>query len=117
MCPNPREPRSGTRAQLWIDSITDAGPVALLPRGSKRSTVGEPATHPELIAVGATLDRLGWTDYQHRHIQFDTFGGVPDPPLETIAYFSGGGPNAVGVFKPDLVAPGALVIGAMAAYA
>lgn len=104
-------------AQLWIDSITDAGPVALLPRGSKRSTVGEPATHPELIAVGATLDRLGWVDYQHRHIQFDSFGGVTDPPLETIAYFSGGGPNAVGVFKPDLVAPGALVIGAMAASA
>ena len=104
-------------AQLWVESQTASGPVALFPRGSKRSTVGEPATHPELIAVGATLDRLSWVDYQLQRVGFDTFGGVPDPPLETIAYFSGGGPNAVGVIKPDLVAPGALLIGAMSAQA
>ena len=105
-------------AQMWIDARTEDGQqAAWLSRATKIATVGEPAASPELVAVGATLNRLSWRDYTGALIRVPSFGGVEDPPLQTLAYFSGAGPNAVGAFKPDLVAPGALVIGAMAAAA
>ncbi|MEO6599902.1 MAG: S8 family serine peptidase, partial [Polyangiaceae bacterium] len=42
------------------------------------------------------------------------FGSVPNTPLDSIAYFSAAGPNALGMLKPDIVAPGVFVAGAMA---
>jgi hypothetical protein len=44
-------------------------------------------------------------------------GVLDDAPADTTAYFSSAGPAASGGIKPDLVAPGANVIGAMSASA
>jgi MYXO-CTERM domain-containing protein len=41
-------------------------------------------------------------------------GSIDNTPLDTIAYFSAAGPNALGMLKPDIVAPGVFVAGAMA---
>ena len=76
-----------------------------------------PASSPGLIAVGATLNRTDWVDAEGEEVSFPEHGALEDAPPDTTAYFSSAGPNAVGVMKPDLVASGANVIGAMAATA
>jgi subtilisin family serine protease len=110
-------------ARLWVQSdgaiSPDAGSTgALFPRAFKQSTLGIPASHPLLIAVGATLNRLSWPVHTGRDtITIDQFGSVQNPPLDSLAYFSGAGPNANGLMKPDIVAPGAFLIGAMSQHA
>jgi subtilase family protein len=47
-------------------------------------------------------------------IDMPDLGSIQDAPLDSIAYFSSGGPNALGALKPDIVAPGVSVAGAMA---
>jgi subtilisin family serine protease len=102
-------------ARIWVEGEgklspeRSAGP--LLPRAQKPGTVNVPASAPGLIAVGATLNRNDWVDYAGETVTFDSVG---DAPPDTAAYFSSAGPNALGSLKPDLVAPGANVIGAMA---
>ena len=34
----------------------------MFPAATKEATVNVPAAHPELIAVGATINRTSWTD-------------------------------------------------------
>jgi hypothetical protein len=85
-----------------------------LPRAYKESTLGIPASHPLLIAVGATLNRLSWPVHTGRDtMTIDSLGSVNTPPLDSLAYFSGAGPTSNGLMKPDIVAPGAFVVGAM----
>jgi subtilisin family serine protease len=94
-----------------LSPVVSAGP--LLPRAQKAGTVGIPATSPELIAVGATLNRTDWVDHAGESVTFPQHGALEDAPPDTTAYFSGAGPTRSGVIKPDLVAPGAHVIGAL----
>jgi subtilisin family serine protease len=107
-------------ASFWAQSEGDLAPEAssigaLFPRASKASTINIPAAHPDLIAVGATVNRLEWSNRAGDVV------GVADPDAETqlgsVAYFSSAGPTFGGVIKPDLVAPGEFVIGAMAKQA
>lgn len=90
---------------------------AVFPRASAQGTINVPATHPGLIAVGATLNRTAWQDRSGQEITLDHYGGLDRPQADSITPFSAAGPNAAGVLKPELVAPGAFVIGAMAASA
>jgi subtilisin family serine protease len=90
---------------------------ALFPRGLKEGTINVPASASELIAVGATLNRTSWVSVAGTDVEMPDLGALSDAPLDTIAYFSAGGPNALGAIKPDLVAPGVYVAGAMAAAA
>ena len=105
-------------AQLWVQGAGDLDPElnlgALFPRGEKEGTINVPASAPGLIAVGATLNRNAWTDYAGTAIEMPNLGSTDNAPLDTIAYFSSAGPNALGVIKPDIVAPGVWVAGAMA---
>lgn len=105
-------------AQLWLQGLGDLDPElnlgALFPRGEKEGTINVPASASGLIAVGATLNRNAWTDYAGTPIEMPNLGSTDNAPLDTIAYFSSGGPNALGVIKPDIVAPGVWVAGAMA---
>ena len=59
------------------------------------------------------MNRNTWTDHTGATVTFSEHGSLVDAPDDTIAYFSSAGPNAFGVLKPDIVAPGANVIGAM----
>ena len=108
-------------ARVWVLGEGDLGPSVsfgpLLPRARKEGTVNVPASSPGLIAVGATLNRTDWVDAEGENVSFPDHGALDDAPPDTTAYFSSAGPNADGFMKPDIVASGANVIGAMAATA
>ncbi len=108
-------------AALWVQSEGDLGPDvsagALFPRALKAGTINVPASSPDLIAVGATLNRNEWLDYQNNHVSFPAHGALEEAPLDTTAFYSSAGPTAQGLLKPDIVAPGGSVVGAMSHYA
>ncbi len=110
-------------AQLWVQSEGDIGPNAgssgaLFPRAFKASTISIPASHPLLIAVGATLNRVEWPVHTgNQTVKVEELGALKNPPEDTVVYFSGAGPSANGLLKPDIVAPGAFVVGAMSRLA
>lgn len=109
-------------ARLWLQSEGDLAPGAgntgaLFPRASKEGTIGIPASNAQLIAVGASLNRVGWKDRAGHDVLLQNLGAMSPPVPDSAAYFSGAGPNSLGQMKPDLVAPGAFVIGAMSALA
>lgn len=111
---------AGTAA-IWVQGAGGLDPTLslgpLLPQATKESTINLPAAHPGLIAVGATLNRTEWQDHEGELIQHPAHGALTDAPPDTTAYFSSAGPNSLGTVKPDLVAPGANVIAAMARLA
>jgi subtilisin family serine protease len=110
---------SGT-AEIWVQSGGGIGPEvslgALLPSATKEGTVNIPAAHPELIAVGATLNRLDWVDIDGE-VRGSLVNDFSTPRVDSTVFFSSAGPNVEGWIKPDLVAPGALVIAAMSTMA
>jgi subtilisin family serine protease len=105
-------------AQLWVQGEGELNPEtglgALFPRAEKEGTINVPAASPGLIAVGATLNRSNWVDVEGNLVDLPNVGSIDNTPLDTIAYFSAAGPNALGMLKPDIVAPGVFVAGAMA---
>ncbi|HET9929796.1 MAG TPA: S8 family serine peptidase, partial [Polyangiaceae bacterium] len=108
-------------ASLWMEGAGDVDPAIsigpLFPLAQKEGTINVPAASPELIAVGATFNRADWIDIAGVAISRPSNGALQVSPPDTIAYFSAAGPNALGVIKPDIVAPGSNVIAAMAAAA
>jgi subtilisin family serine protease len=108
-------------ARIWVlgegDLDPSVNPGPLLPRARKEGTVNVPASSPGLIAVGATLNRTDWVDHTGEAVSFPRHGSLDDAPADTTAFFSSAGPNALGAIKPDLIASGANVIGALAATA
>lgn len=107
-------------ASLWVAGEGDLDPSfslgPLFPRATKQGTIAIPASAPGLIAVGALMNRTDWTDWQGATVSHPENGAL-DSPADSIAYFSAAGPSASGVLKPDLVAPGMNLVGAMAATA
>jgi subtilisin family serine protease len=105
-------------ARLWVEGDAELSPEhsigPLLSRAQKEGTINLPATSPGLIAVGATVNRTDWVDFAGENVAMPAYAGQADLPLDSSAFFSAAGPNALGAMKPDLVAPGANVIGAMA---
>ncbi len=105
-------------ASLWVEGDGPLSPARsvgpLLPRAERQGTVSIPASAAGLIAVGATLNRTDWIDYAGEAVTFSAFGALDPAPPDTSAYFSGAGPSADGTLKPDLVAPGGNLIGALA---
>ena len=109
---------SGT-AFVWVQSQDGLNPElgtlgALVPAATRERTVAIPASATELIAVGATLNRTDWWDVIGDKQQLKRFGPIANPMEGDIASFSGGGPNQLDEMKPDILAPGGYVIGAMA---
>lgn len=105
-------------ASLWVQSegeLLPGGldPGALFPAATSESTVTIPASSAALIAVGATLNRTDWVDRTGTAHRVGTFGGTRDPAPDTVAFFSSAGPTMDSRMKPDLLAPGAFVVGAM----
>ncbi len=106
-------------ASIWVEASGElpsgARLEALLPRAIKQGTVSLPASHPELIAVGASINRTDWSS-RAGEVKL-THLGASLATLDGMAYFSGAGPTAEGALKPDLVAPGAFLVGAMSSWA
>ncbi|MFO7178818.1 MAG: S8 family serine peptidase [Pseudomonadota bacterium] len=108
-------------ASVWVQGSGDLdpalGPGVLVPAAFKEGTITVPASDPRLIAVGATLNRIDWTDAEGNTIALAEHGALAPPIADTTAFFSSAGPSALGTLKPDLVAPGAYVVGALSHHA
>ena len=105
-------------ADLWVQGTGEAasgegGTGELFLRAIKQGTVNVPATSPDLIAVGATLNRHQWKDADGNGMELSSFGPLRPPIDDSIAYFSGAGPTRTGVMKPEISAPGGFVAAAM----
>jgi subtilisin family serine protease len=123
---------SGT-ADLWVEPTGDAtGPGAAplgFTRGVRESTITLPATAPSIIGVGCTINKPTWGDSQRALLTvqapvLDSYGGLPGPPgafRDVVAgepcWFSSAGPTLTGLQKPEIMAPGAAIIGAMSQQA
>lgn len=105
------------RAELWAQSEGDLGPGAapmgaVFANATVQQTITIPASDPALIAVGASINRLGWSDTRGTLVTFSTTE-QPAPEPGGPAFFSSAGPNRLGDLKPDLLAPGGFVVSAM----
>lgn len=100
---------------LWVNG-------GIFEKGVREQTIGTPASHPEMIAVGASGTRESYVTVHGeplaiRAAQFDRGGFIEQPvsavPLPgQVAAFSGAGPGVRGIIKPDLLAPGVAVVAA-----
>ncbi|MEM1028909.1 MAG: S8 family serine peptidase [Myxococcota bacterium] len=115
--------RGRGHAQLWVTPTGGAGqgPAGLglvFERAKKAGTIAVPASAPDLIAVGCTLNRTSWFPIQPAgtELQIESFGGQPATDDST-CFFSASGPTPDGLTKPELLAPGGFVAAAMSAGA
>lgn len=108
-------------ARAWLQGVGGAETAgctgALFPRALKEGTINTPASHPALLSVGCTLNRSNWRTATGQEVGISRLGSVVNPPGDTACYFSSAGPNALGVAKPEISAPGAFVVAAMGASA
>jgi len=120
-------------AELYVQGLGDAslGGVgqATFANGVREGTINLPATHPDIIGVGCTVNRPRWlsiagADVGLRVPLLDGPGGLSAPRSREVSsfrdlfegevcWFSSAGPTATGVPKPEISAPGALVISAL----
>lgn len=70
-----------------------------------------PAAFDQIIAVGSTVHRTGFVNYQHT---YKDYSRGTNPSYR--ASYSSVGPNARGRFKPDVCAPGNNVISAYSSF-
>ncbi len=115
-------------ADLYLQATGDAAlrPAAFL-GGVREGTVNLPAAHPAILAVGCTASRPKWTSIAKQPSGLlvpvldeagGYFGGATRELEEgEVCWFSSAGPNADGVPKPQIAAPGAAIIGAMSRQA
>jgi subtilisin family serine protease len=100
---------AGGDYHLWLVGSTFRGsPMAGLEGGTtNRYLVGIPASADRVLAAGAHVTRHGWMGLEEEQL-FTIREQRGD-----IAYFSSPGPRRDGVSKPDLTAPGKMVISSL----
>ncbi len=99
----------------WVQTELDAsGAQAYFEVATRQGTINVPATHPDLIAVGCTINRTTWTDIGGFAQDVAALHGYDIlGPVDSTCYFSSAGPTATGAMKPEISAPGGLVAAAM----
>jgi subtilisin family serine protease len=107
--------RGRGHASLWITAKDDATGGIVFERSLRPGTINVPASAPGLLAVGCTVNRIGWTPFDG----FPVFpvGPDPNPVPDGSCFFSASGPTPFGVEKPEISAPGSFIVGAMSADA
>jgi MYXO-CTERM domain-containing protein len=96
--------------------------------GVRESTISLPATHPAIIGVGCTINKKAWQSVSgqafHLHVPLlDVAGGevlfnaYRDPVFGEPCWFSSAGPTVTGVMKPEIMAPGGAIVGALSQQA
>jgi subtilisin family serine protease len=105
-------------ASMWLQgtgdaAISDTGGGVFFETSDWTGTIGVPGTHPDLIAVGCTVnrDRVTDADGDRKLRVVDGF------PTDSVSFFSAAGPTATGVMKPEISAPGEFVVAAMSSAA
>ena len=95
--------------------------------GVREGTINLPATNPSIIGVGCTVNRTTWTGItgatSSLHVPVldaagTSFSGLTRALADgEICWFSSAGPTETGVQKPEIAAPGGLVVAAMSVEA
>jgi subtilisin family serine protease len=108
----------------WVEAIPDSEPFnEFFELATREGTINVPATGPDLISVGCTVNRTAWTDADaHAHdvtmpATLHASDGALLAPADSTCYFSSVGPTATGANKPEISAPGGFVVAAMSADA
>jgi hypothetical protein len=95
----------------------------------REGTINIPATNSGIIGVGCTVNRPGWTSINGGPVSvaiglIDGRGGYAVdsgayamPVSGDVCWFSSAGPTVTGLQKPEISAPGGLVIGALSEWA
>jgi subtilisin family serine protease len=108
--------QAGTGAVGWVDGVREA-------------TITLPASHPAIIGVGCTINKPSWRAMAGYALglsvpDLDPVGGAPDRDggsRDAVSgepcWFSSAGPTLTGVQKPEIMAPGAAIVGAMSQQA
>jgi subtilisin family serine protease len=108
-------------AQLWVTGQGDVSPTKsvglMFERAVRQGTIAIPSSHPSLLAVGCTLNRVGWDPLTTAAIDLASIGGEINPQPDGLCYFTAAGPTPFGTPKPEISAPGGFVAGAMSADA
>jgi subtilisin family serine protease len=123
---------SGT-ADLYVQGTGDASVPGVSDVGFahavRESTINLPATNAAIIGVGCTINKRKWLSVNGIGIALavpalDAIGGAPDPLGQVRdavdgepCWFSSAGPTLTGVEKPEIMAPGAAIVGALSAKA
>ena len=113
---------------LYLQATGDATSRAYFAAGVREGTITLPATNPSLIGVGCTVNRTSWTSIARVPVSLkipvlDAAGGYPEGNQLTglsagdVCWFSSAGPTVTGVPKPEISAPGGVVVAAMSAQA
>jgi MYXO-CTERM domain-containing protein len=115
--------------ELYLQTYGDAdlvGPTRFR-FGVRAGTINLPASHPNILSVGCTVSRPKWKSISKDVLgpvapNVDLAGALPALGRREIeegemCFFSSAGPNANGVPKPEIAAPGAGVIAAMSGQA
>lgn len=96
---------------VWLQGegeATDGVGQGFFPRGAQlEGTIGVPASDPGLIAVGCVDHRTSYRD------KFGREERILDAVVGHRCWYSSSGPNALGVPRPDVLAPGNFVISTM----
>jgi hypothetical protein len=123
---------SGT-ADLYLQGTGDASIPGVrtvgFARGVRESTISLPATSASVISVGCSINKPSWHNLHSVDLGLlvpvlDAPGGLLDPNGATRdaiggepCWFSSAGPTLTGVQKPEIMAPGAAIVGAMSGQA
>lgn len=78
-----------------------------------RQSIGTPATAHQVIAVGAYASRLCWPTATSPSTCMDDLFGFTQP-IGDIAFFSSAGPTRDGRIKPEITAPGMMIMSSRA---
>lgn len=97
------------RADVWMLGHPDARPTPQFsgPLALDKMKIGSPGTATQAITVAATTTRTAWTDIDGNQRTATWLLG------SDIASFSSEGPRRDGAPKPDIAAPGALIVSAL----
>lgn len=118
-------------ADLYAVGTGDAANPGLVgfAYGVRESTINLPATNPGIIGVGCTINKANWVSVTALKVGLavpvlDATGGLADleaqprdPEPGEPCWFSSAGPTLTGIAKPEIMAPGAAIIGALSAQA
>jgi subtilisin family serine protease len=106
----------------WVETRPDGstGPFnEFFELATREGTINVPATAPDLIAVGCTVNRTAWTDADARFhdvtmpATLNSHDSALLAPADSTCFFSSVGPTATGAAKPEISAPGGIVVAAM----
>jgi len=110
-------------AELYLQADGLLSAHSSFAAGVREGTINLPATHPEVIGVGCTINRISWKSVGNADVSLeipvlDRAGGYATQTGRILnegemCWFSSAGPNALGTQKPEIAAPGGFVVAGM----